>query len=54
MDVCLLSQEGEMLLHRKMKAAPEPVLKARAPSRDGRVVAVDCLVTWGLAGRLVC
>ena len=31
MDVCLLSQEGEMLLHRTMKAAPEPFIKAIAP-----------------------
>jgi len=50
MDVCLLSPEGEMLLHRPMKAAPAPFLKAIAPSRDGLVVAVECLCTWyGLA-----
>ena len=28
MDVCILSQEGEILLHRTMKANPEPFLKA--------------------------
>ena len=30
----IVSHEGEMLLHRNMKAAPEPFLKAVAPYRD--------------------
>jgi transposase len=46
MYVCILSQEGEILLHRNMKAAPEPFLKAIAPSREGLVVAVECIFTW--------
>jgi transposase len=46
MYVCVLSQEGDMLLHRNMKAAPEPFLKAIAPYRDGLVVAVECIFTW--------
>jgi hypothetical protein len=45
MYVCLLSSEGEILLHRKMKAAPEPFLKAVAPYREGLVVAVEGLFT---------
>jgi Transposase len=50
MSVCVLSHEGEILLPRKMKAAPEPFLKAIAPYRGHRVVAVECLFTWyGLA-----
>jgi hypothetical protein len=54
MDVCILSQAGEILLHRTMKAAPEHVLQAVAPSRAGLVVAVECLFTWyGLADRCV-
>jgi hypothetical protein len=44
--VCVLSQDGEILLHRHLKAAPEPFLKAVAPSRDGLVVAVAGLCTW--------
>jgi hypothetical protein len=44
--VCILSHEGEILLHRHMKAAPEPFLKAVAPSREGLVVAVECIFTW--------
>ena len=44
--VCILSQDGEMLLHRNMQAAPEPFLQAVAPSRDGLVGAVECRFTW--------
>ncbi len=43
---CILSQDGEILVHRNMKAAPEPFLKAVAPYRDGLVVAVECIFTW--------
>jgi len=46
MYVCILSQEGEILMHRNMKAAPEPFLKAIAPYREGLVVAVECIFTW--------
>jgi len=46
MYVCILSHDGEMLVHRNMKAAPEPFLKAVAPYREGLVVAVECIFTW--------
>jgi transposase len=46
MYVCIVNDAGEILVHRHMKAAPEPFLKAVAPSRDGLVVAVECLFTW--------
>jgi transposase len=46
MYVCIVSHDGELLVHRNMQAAPEPFLKALAPSRDGLVVAVECLFTW--------
>src|ERR671930_195494 len=46
MYVCILSHDGETLLHRNMQAAPEPFLKAVAPYREGLVVAVECLFTW--------
>jgi hypothetical protein len=35
MYVCILSHDGETLLHRHMKTAPEPFLKAVAPYREG-------------------
>ncbi|MBM3226194.1 MAG: IS110 family transposase [Candidatus Tectomicrobia bacterium] len=46
MYLCILNQDGEMLVHRNMQAAPEPFLKAIAPYRDGLVVAVECIFTW--------
>jgi transposase len=44
--VCILSQDGEILLHRNMKTRPEMFLKALAPYRADLVVAVECLFTW--------
>ena len=46
MSVCVVNRDGEVLLHRHMKAAPEPFLKAMAPYRDDLVVCVECLFTW--------
>jgi transposase len=46
MYVCILSQDGEVLLHRTMKTRPEVFLKAIAAYRADRVVCVDCLFTW--------
>jgi transposase len=46
MYLCVLGHDGEILLHRTMKAAPEPFLKAVVPYRDGLVVAVACIFTW--------
>ena len=46
MYVCILSHDGDIVLHRNMKAAPEAFLKALAPYRQGRVVAVECIFTW--------
>ena len=53
MYLCILNQEGEILLHRNMPAGPEPFLKAIAPYREDLVVCVEGLVTWDLAGRPV-
>jgi hypothetical protein len=45
-----LSHDGAIVPHRNLQAAPEAFLKAVAPSREGLVVAVECLFTWdGLA-----
>ena len=46
MYMCILSQDGEILLHRNMKTSPEMFLKAIAPSREELVVCVACLFTW--------
>ena len=46
MYVCILSQSGEILVHRNMKTNPETFLKVIAPYREGLVVAVECMFTW--------
>ena len=46
MYVCILSQDGEVMLHRNMKASPDTLLKAIAPYRDDMVIAVECIFTW--------
>jgi hypothetical protein len=46
MYLCVLNQEGEVLLHRHMKAGPDPLLKAMAPSREDVVVCVAWIFTW--------
>ena len=46
MYLCVLNQDGEVLLHRDMKAAPGPFLQAIAPYREDVVVCVECLFTW--------
>jgi transposase len=46
MYVCVLNQDGEVLLHRDMKAAPGPFLKAIASYREDLVVCVECIFTW--------
>jgi hypothetical protein len=50
MYVCIVNHAGEILVHRNMKAAPEPFLKAVAPYRDGLVVAVEWTLHLVLAG----
>ena len=46
MYLCILSQSGEIILHRNMRAEPEPFLTAIASCRDDIVVCVECIFTW--------
>src|ERR671922_2406104 len=46
MYVCILNQDGEIMLHRNMKASPEMLLKAIAPYREEIIVSVECIFTW--------
>jgi transposase len=46
MSLCILNQDGEILVHRNMPAGPEPFLKAVAPYRTDLVVCVECIFTW--------
>src|ERR687887_377435 len=46
MYLCILNQDGEILVHRNMPAGPEPFLKTVAPYREDLVVCVECIFTW--------
>jgi hypothetical protein len=46
MYVCILDAEGEILVHKNLRACPEEFLAAVEPYRDGLVVAVECIFTW--------
>jgi len=38
---CILDQQGEVLLHKEIKAQPEPLLTLLEPFRDDLVVGVE-------------
>jgi transposase len=46
MYVCVLNRDAEILVHRTMKAAPEPFLKAIATYREDMVVCGEGIFTW--------
>jgi transposase len=46
MYVCILDAEGQALVHKNLKAAPEAFLDVVAPYREDLVVAVECIFTW--------
>jgi transposase len=46
MYLCILNQDGEILVHRNMPAGPEPFLKVVAPYREDLIVCVECIFTW--------
>ena len=46
MYVCILSQEGEIVVHRNMPTSPDALLKTIAPYRAQIVIAVECIFTW--------
>jgi hypothetical protein len=51
MYLCVLNQDGEIVLHRHMKAAPEPFLRALTPYREEMVVCVAGRFTGDRARR---
>src|ERR687891_2705617 len=46
MYVCILNQDGNIVVHRNMKAKPDALLQIIAPYREDIVVAVECIFTW--------
>jgi transposase len=46
MYVCVLNQDGEIVVHRNMKTSPDALLKVITPYRADLVIAVECVFTW--------
>jgi transposase len=46
MYVCILNQDGDIVVHRNLPTSPEALLKTIAPYREHMVIAVECLFTW--------
>lgn len=46
MYLCILDQEGKIILHRDIKTDPDIFLKTIATYREDIVVAVECIFTW--------
>ena len=46
MYLCVLNQQGEIVLHRNMPCSADSLVKAIAPYREDVVVAVECIFTW--------
>jgi transposase len=46
MYVCILDQEGQVLLHRNLRCDPDLFLRTIAPYREALVVAVECIFSW--------
>ena len=46
MYVCVLNQDGEIVVHRNMKTSPDAWLQGMAPYRADLVIAVECVFTW--------
>jgi transposase len=46
MYVCILNQEGEVLLHRNIRTDRDAFLRLIKPYREDLVVAVECVFSW--------
>ena len=46
MYVCILSDDGEVVFHHKLRCTPEALLAAIAPYRDDLAIAVECVFCW--------
>ena len=46
MYVCILNQDGEIVVHRNMSTSPEAWFKTNAPYREQIVMAIAGIFTW--------
>ncbi len=46
MYICIIGQDGTVLVEKNIRARPATFLELIAPYRDDLVVAVECIFTW--------
>jgi hypothetical protein len=46
MYLCIIGQDGEIVLHRNLSTDATAFLAAIAPYREGLVVGVECIFCW--------
>jgi transposase len=46
MYVCILDEQGTVVLHRNMRTEPEALKRALAPYRESVVVGAECMFSW--------
>ena len=46
MYLCIVDREGNIVLHRDIKARPAPLLRTIQPYREGLVIGCECMFTW--------
>ena len=46
MYICIQDKNGEVVVHKNMRACPEAFLKTIRPYQEDIVVAVECMFCW--------
>ena len=46
MFLCILDEQGAVVLHRNMPADPDSLRRALQPFREGLVIGVECMFSW--------
>ena len=46
MFICILNNQGEIVLHQNIKANPEPFFKLIADYKEDLVIGVECIFSW--------
>ena len=46
MYVCVLDEQGNVVLHRNLRTEPEALKRALAPYRASLVVGAECMFSW--------
>ena len=50
MFLCILDEQGSVVLHRNIPTDPESLRRTLQPFREGLVIGVECMFSWYQAG----